>query len=70
VPGERGPCTDFRRFKVANLADQNDVGILAQEGAERGAKFRPICSFICTWLMPANWNSTGSSAVMMLCQRV
>ena len=30
------------------------------------AKLSPICSFICTWLMPARLNSTGSSAVMML----
>src|SRR5574341_1338827 len=30
------------------------------------AKLRPISSFICTWLMPARLNSTGSSAVMML----
>ena len=30
------------------------------------AKLRPICSFICTWLMPGRLNSTGSSAVMML----
>ena len=29
------------------------------------AKFRPIESFICTWLMPGRLNSTGSSAVMM-----
>src|SRR6266403_1749284 len=38
VSRERGLDSDFRRFKVANLADQNDVGILAQEGAERGGK--------------------------------
>jgi len=45
---------DFRRFEVANLADQNDVGVLAEERAQRGPQsFRPICSFICTWLMPA-----------------
>ena len=29
------------------------------------AKFRPIWSFIWTWLMPGRLNSTGSSAVMM-----
>ena len=30
------------------------------------AKFRPMFSRTCTWLMPARLNSTGSSAVMML----
>ncbi len=29
------------------------------------AKFRPMSSCICTWLMPAKLNSTGSSAVQM-----
>ena len=29
------------------------------------AKFNPIDSFICTWLIPGRLNSTGSSAVMM-----
>ena len=30
------------------------------------AKFRPMFSRTCTWLMPTRLNSTGSSAVMML----
>ena len=29
------------------------------------AKFRPISSCICTWLMPCRLYSTGSSAVLM-----
>ncbi len=29
------------------------------------AKLRPMSSCICTWLMPAKLNSTGSSAVEM-----
>src|SRR5882724_1998345 len=38
VSREGGLDPDFRRFKIANLADQNDVGILAQESSERGGK--------------------------------
>ena len=30
------------------------------------AKFNPMFSRTCTWLMPGRLNSTGSSAVMML----
>ena len=38
VAGESGLDGDFRGFKVADFADQNDVGILPQEGAQRGGK--------------------------------
>ena len=38
MASERGLDPDFRRFKVANLADQNNVGVLAQESPERGGK--------------------------------
>ena len=30
------------------------------------AKVRPALGFTCTWLMPASWNSMGSSTVTML----
>ena len=36
MAGERGLDGDFRGFKVADLAHQNDVGILAQKSAQRG----------------------------------
>ncbi len=38
VPGERGFDCNFRRLKVADFADENDVGILAQEGTQRGCE--------------------------------
>ena len=41
------------------------LGSCRRKARKEAAKFNPICSFICTWLTPANWNSTGSSAVMM-----
>ena len=38
VARERGLDGDFRRFEVSNFADQNDVRVLPQEGAQRGGK--------------------------------
>ncbi len=38
VAGEGGLDGDFRGFKVADFADQDDVGILPQESAQRGRK--------------------------------
>ena len=38
VPGERGLDGDFRRLQVANLADQDLVGILPQNGPQAGGK--------------------------------
>jgi len=48
VASKRGLDPDFRRFKIANLTDQNNVGILARNARSAAAKFSPICSFICT----------------------
>src|ERR1017187_9815977 len=42
------------------------LGSWRRKARRAAAKFRPICSFICTWLTPPSWNSTGSSAVMMV----
>src|SRR5580765_501183 len=42
------------------------LGSCRRKERNAAAKFKPICSFIWTWLTPCNWNSTGSSAVMML----
>ncbi len=36
VAGESGLDGDFGGFKVSNFTDQNDVGVLAKEGAQRG----------------------------------
>ena len=66
VAGERGLDGDLGGLEVADLADHDDVGVLAQEGAQRGGEVQPISSCICTWLMPTRLYSTGSSAVEML----
>ena len=65
VAGERGLDRDLRGLEVADLADHDDVRVLAQEARSAAAKLRPMSSCICTWLMPAKLNSTGSSAVEM-----
>ncbi len=41
VAGERGLDGDFSRLEVSNFADQNDVGVLPQEGAQSGGKVQP-----------------------------
>src|SRR5271156_4655155 len=46
------------------------LGSCRRKARNADAKLSPICSFICTWLMPANWNSTGSSAVIMFVSEV
>src|SRR5216684_8719888 len=38
VAGQRGLDSNFGGFKVTNLTDQNNIGVLAQESAERGGK--------------------------------
>ncbi len=41
MAGERGFHRDFRRFKVADFADQNDVGVLPQESAQGRREIQP-----------------------------
>ena len=41
MAGERGFHRDFCRFKVADFADQNNVGVLAQESAQSGREVQP-----------------------------
>ena len=38
VAGLRGLDGDFRRFQIADFADHDDVGILAQEGAQSATR--------------------------------
>ena len=38
VAGQSSLYPDFRRFEVADLADENDIGVLAEEGAQRGGE--------------------------------
>ena len=53
VAGERGAGWRSRRFRVADLADHDDVGVLAQEASAAPlAKVRPIFGLTCTWEMP------------------
>jgi hypothetical protein len=40
VAGERGLGGDLGGLQVADLADQDDVGILAQEGAQQGGELQ------------------------------
>src|SRR5208282_4249425 len=41
VPGQSRLYADFRRLEVTNLADQDDVGVLPEEGAQRGREVQP-----------------------------
>jgi len=46
--------TPISPFKVADLSDQMMFGSCRKKARNAAAKFNPICSFICTWLMPLN----------------
>jgi hypothetical protein len=66
VAGQRCLDRDLGGFEVSILTDEDDVWDPGEGMNEATpAKFRPICSFICTWLIPGRLNSTGSSAVIM-----
>ena len=68
VAGLRGLDRDRHRLEIAQLADQDDVGILAQRGAQRVLK-PPVCVPTSRWLIRhplfSCTNSIGSSIVMM-----
>ena len=59
MPGERGLDRDLRRLAIADLADEDDVGILAHDGAQRGAEGQTgrSCTWTCT--MPGSRYSIG-----------
>ncbi len=66
VAGNGGAHADFGGHLVAHFADQNDVRVLTQGGAQDALEgVRSIFSCTCTWLMPGNRYSTGSSTVMI-----
>jgi hypothetical protein len=66
MAGLGGLDGDLGGFQIADLADHDDVRILAQEGAQRLAKVRPALGLTLTWLTPGRLISAGSSAVEML----
>ncbi len=41
VPGQRGTHRDLCGLQIAGLADEDDVGVLAQEGSEDGGECPP-----------------------------
>jgi len=63
---ERGFDGDFRRLKVADLADHDDVRVLAQESAQGHGEVQADLVVHLHLLMPDKLYSTGSSAVLML----
>ena len=67
VAGERGLHGDLGRFQVADLADQDLVGVLPQDGPQ--AVWRTCCrstASIGICMMPSMSYSTGSSVVISL----
>jgi hypothetical protein len=66
VAGERGLQGQLGGLGVADLADQDDVGVLAQDAAQPAGEGET--DFSCTWtcVMPGTCTSTGSSSVTML----
>ena len=69
VAGLRGLDGDGHRLEVAHLADEHDVGVLAQRRAQRVLERRRCASPTWRWLIRHflfSWtNSIGSSMVMM-----
>ena len=70
MAGQRGAQADLGGLLVAHLADHDDVGILPQERPKADANVSPTCAFTCTWFIPLNLYSTGSSTVLMLVLRL
>jgi hypothetical protein len=66
VAGERRADGDFGGLLVADFADHDDVGVLAQDVAQGRGEGEPDLGLdVCTWLMPGISYSIGSSTVMM-----
>ena len=66
VTGLRRLDGDLRGLEVADLADHDDVRVLAQERAQRGGESEADLGLTLTWLTPGRLISAGSSAVEML----
>jgi hypothetical protein len=56
---------DLGGLKITNLADHDDIRVLAQESAQAEAKVSPTLGLTLTWLTPGRLISAGSSAVEM-----
>ena len=73
VPGLGGEQRGLDRLEVAHLADQDDVGVLAQRAAQR-VRERLGVDATSRWLTIEWWSrcrySIGSSTVMMCAARV
>ena len=52
VAGERGVDGDLRGFLIANFADHDLVGIVAQDGAQAAREGQPFFSFTGICVMP------------------
>ena len=64
VAGQRRAQRELCGLGVADLADEDDVGVLAQHGAQpAGERHARRGSWTCTWVIPGSWISTGSSSV-------
>ena len=66
MPGQRGLGCDLRGFEVTDFADHDDIGILAQDGAQQGGEGQADLRFDLNLVDAPNWYSIGSSTVMTL----
>jgi hypothetical protein len=66
MAGQRRVDRDLRGLVVADLADHDLVGIVAEDERSPRAKVNPFFSLIGICVMPRSWYSTGSSMVMIL----
>ena len=68
VTGHAGLDRDPGRLLVADLADEQHVGIGAQDRSQPAREREPaLRALISIWLIPRIWSSTGSSIVITTC---
>ena len=65
VAGQGGADRDVGRLPVADFADHDDVGVLAQDVAQRAGEGEPDLGRTCIWFTPGTSYSIGSSIVMI-----